>query len=149
MLILANTTHPVVILLVGIWGAPIVGGGLLVEAWFALWRFGLRPKQVIAMVLITNVITALLAVPLATVSIEWLSRLEESMDLGWRDHAGLPSFALAFIGTTLVNAIIEAWVIRRFWKVPSERHVFRWWLLANALSNGLVFLAFIVLFTMK
>ncbi len=151
MPIVANITHPVVPLLVGIWAAPIIGGGLLIEGWFARSKFNLRMGQAIAAVLTVNLASAMLAIPIAAVGFEGLARIEQSLHLklqggGWQNYDTLPSFLLAFIVTTLINALFEAWMIKRFWNVPSECKVYRWWLLANALSNGLVFLVLLALF---
>ena len=128
--LLANLTHPIIFQVLPMWSAPIIGGGLIMEA-------------------IVNLATALLALPILFVGFEVLYPLEESLGLklqsGWRDYSSMPTFVVVYALTTLINIAIEVALLRSIWKVPLSLHTFLWWGAANALSNGIVFLALMAL----
>ena len=57
----------------------------------------------------------------------------------------MPTFVVVYALTTLINIAIEVALLRSIWKVPLSLHTFLWWGAANALSNGIVFLALLAL----
>ncbi len=148
-MILANITHPVFIVAFPLWAAPIVGGGLLMEAWIARLKFQLSWRSTFVAIVAVNLVSAILAVPLLLVGRELLHPLEDALHLqlthGYRDFTGAPSLVVAYVLTTIINTGVETAMLMKFWNVPASLRPFRWWLLANGISNGLVFAAFIAL----
>ncbi|MSR41859.1 MAG: hypothetical protein EXS10_08180 [Phycisphaerales bacterium] len=148
-MLLANRSHPILIEVIPLWAAPIICGGLLAEAFIARRKFGLSNRSTVLAVLAVNIVTAMLALPILLFGTELLYPVEEMFGLplnfNSRIFAGVPSYAIAYCLTTLINTAVEVAMLRHIWKVPSSMHPFRWWLLANATSNGLAFAALIVL----
>ena len=147
--LLANLTHPIIFQVLPMWSAPIIGGGLIMEAIVARTKFHLNWRATVIAIIVVNLATALLALPMLFVGFEVLYPLEESLGLklqsGWRDYSSMPTFVVVYALTTLINIAIEVALLRSIWKVPLSLHTFLWWGAANALSNGIVFLALMAL----
>ncbi|TCJ12772.1 hypothetical protein EZJ19_11060 [Parasulfuritortus cantonensis] len=118
-----------------------IGLGLAVEFFFIRKLFALPPGRALLADLAANSASALLGVVLIPLS-----------GLAWEVFPGFAFYYLLHVGTfnpitwagtfalaCLINAWLESYVLKQFFKLPWTRRTFAWLVLANACSVGVAF----------
>ncbi len=118
-----------------------IGLGLVVEFFF-IWKvFALPPKRALIADLAANTASALLGallIPLAGVAWEVFPGLAFYHLLNWGTFNPV-TWGATFVFACLINAWLESYVLKRFFKLPFTRKTFLWLTLANAASVGIAF----------
>jgi hypothetical protein len=118
-----------------------IGLGLLVEFFF-IWKvFSLPPKQALLADIAGNTASALLGIVLIPLA-----------GIAWEVFPGLAFYHLLNMGTfnpitwgatfvfaCLINALLENYVLKKFFELPFTKKTFAWLTLANAFSVGIAF----------
>jgi len=118
-----------------------IGLGLLIEFFF-IWKiFSLSPKRALLADLAANAVSALLGViliPLAGIAWEVFpgSVLYDLFKMGTFD---LITWGITFVFACLINALLESYVLKRFFRLPFTKRTFSWLVLANGCSVGIAF----------
>ena len=118
-----------------------IGLGLLVEFFF-IWKvFSLTPKQALLADIAANTASALLGavlIPLAGIVWEVFPGLAfyHLLNMGTFNPI---TWGATFVFACLINALLESYVLKRFFKLPFTKKTFSWLALANAFSVGIAF----------
>ena len=137
----ADVVWPALYLEIRLFSWWAIGLGLLVEFFF-IWKvFSLSPKRALLADVAANTASALLGVVLIPLA-----------GIAWEVFPGLAFYHLLNMGTfnpitwgatfalaCLINALLESYVLKRFFKLPFTKKIFFWLTLANAFSVGIAF----------
>jgi hypothetical protein len=120
---------------------PVVAAGLVIEYFFVRRLTGFNFKRALFADVAMNAASVLLGViliPLAGLVWELAAGvlLYKLFELGSFSYV---SWAATFVLAVLVNAAIENFVLRKFFKPEKTKAAFWWLCLANALSVGVAF----------
>ena len=120
---------------------PVVAAGLVIEYFFVRRLTGFSLKRSALTDAVMNAASLLLGIvliPFAGLVWEFTLGLliYELFDLGSFSYV---SWTATFVLAVLVNAAVENFVLRRFFKLEKTRAAFGWLCLANALSVGVAF----------
>lgn len=120
---------------------PVIIAGLVIEYFFVrrLTGFSLKRSALAdAAMNAASLLLGIVLIPFAGLLWEFTLGLllYELFDLGSFSYV---SWAATFVLAVLVNAAVENFVLRRFFKLEKNRARFWWLCLANALSVGVAF----------
>ncbi|MCX7099697.1 MAG: hypothetical protein NTV43_17530 [Methylococcales bacterium] len=116
-----------------------IGIGFVIEFFFIMNIFTLRPKQALVADLAANAASALLGlvlIPLGGFSWEIFPGSVIDYLLNWGTFNPVTWLA-TFVFACLTNAWLESYVLKRFFKLPYTRKTFSWLVLTNAFSVGI------------
>jgi hypothetical protein len=118
-----------------------IGLGLVVEFFF-IWKvFALPARKAVVADLAANAASALLGallIPLAGIAWEVFPGLAFYHLLNWGTFNPV-TWVATFIFACLINAWLESYVLKRFFRLPFTKRTFSWLTLANAISVGIAF----------
>ena len=121
---------------------PVIAAGLLIEYFFVrrLTGFGWKRAAADLAMNAASLCAGIILIPLAGLAWEATAGvvLYKLFDLGTFSSV---SWAATFVLAVLVNALIEDYVLRRFFKLEKTENGFWWIFLANALSVAAAFAA--------
>jgi hypothetical protein len=118
-----------------------IGLGLVVEFFLIRKIFGLSTKRAVIADLAANAASAILGIlliPLTGVAWEVFPGSVLYPLLNWGTFNPV-TWVATFAFACLINALLESYVLKRFFHLPFTRRTFSWLVLANAFSVGIAF----------
>jgi len=139
--ILADVIWPALFLEERLFSWWAIGSGLIVEIFFVRWLTSLNLKMCVLADLAMNAASSLLGlllIPIAGIAWEFFPGiiLYKAFNIGTFNPG---TWAATFVFAVLINAALEATVLRIAFKQPTGKRVFWWLCVANSLSVSLAF----------